>query len=62
MPSVKAPALDRFPLKFINFLDWIMPYFVINSLQEEDKEDGDNAAISIPHTTDLINQNTVWII
>lgn len=62
MPSGKAPALDRFPLKFINSLDWIMPYFVISSLQEEDKEDGDNAATSIPHTTDLTNQYTVWII
>lgn len=39
-----------------------MPYFVINSLQEEDKEDGDTAATSIPHTTDLTNQYTVWII
>lgn len=48
MPSGKAPALDRFPLKFINFLDWIMPYFVISSLQEEDKEDGDNAARQSP--------------
>lgn len=47
MPSGKAPALERFSLKFINFLDWIMIYiyiFLFNSLQEEDKGDGDDAA------------------
>lgn len=44
MPSGKTPALDRFPLKCINSLDWIILSSVFNSLQEEDKEGGGNAA------------------
>lgn len=54
MPSGKAPALDGVQLKFRHFLDWIMPYFIINILQEEDKEGGDSAATTISQMTDVI--------
>lgn len=31
-----------------------MPYFIINILQQEDKEEGDNAATTISQMTDLV--------